>query len=245
VTDAFDEARGAGILVPVPDRPPRVVVCTVHTTNYQDLADITVPTMQRYCEKHGYDFAYVPDWELRFPDLANEGDRFKARMFENLYAENKIHNKWDVFLWIDSDALIWNSDISVDALFTRLSREQGLSDNHHFLWGYDVGGPNSGVYFARFTWQAAAFMRTQLARSVEMGFGDNTAMINVGVVPPYNEWCKVVPGWYFNAYLPEIYGWTEFAEMNGLREDSLCAHLPGMTNEQRLPIARRLAEKAR
>lgn len=244
VQDEYEEARAAGILIPEPERDPRVVVCMVHDTNYTELGNITVPLGRRYAEKHNYDFVYIPDWDKRYPDLANDGDRFKARMYENLYEQNREHYQWDVYMWIDSDALVMNSQISVGDLFRRLEREQGLGDQHHFLWGEDPSGPNSGVYFARFTWQAKQFMRMQLAASVEMGWGDNTAMIQKSAIAPFNREVLTVPGRYFNSYLLDLYGWQDFQERNGYEEGSFILHLPGLTNARRIPIAREYAAKA-
>lgn len=229
----FAASRTAGVAVPMPETKPRVVVCTAHTTDYAPLADLTVPLMRAYCERHGYDFYYEPHYEQR---IANDGDRMKVRIYEELY----LTQKYDVYMWIDSDALIMNGEPSVEDIL----RHAGAKEQHHFLWGYDVGGPNSGVYFARFTPEGSAFMKTQLARSTEMGWGDNTAMIQVSLVPPHSETVLCVPGKLFNAYLMNLYGWERYSYINGYETGCFILHLPGLPQERRIAIATEMAKLA-
>lgn len=182
---------------------PRVIVAMAHTSDYTPLAMLTVPTVQSWCEKHNYSFYYHPQWEQVHTD---DGDRMKVRIYKNLYEMNRSENAWDVFLWVDSDAIVTNSNVDIDELLDFLCVEE----KQHFLWGYDPGGPNSGVYLARFTPEAHAFMHTQFSRSIEMGWGDNTAMNQVSLLPPHKDIIKCVPGGFLNAYVYDLYGWGEY-----------------------------------
>lgn len=224
--DPFGEVRDAGVAVPALPDEPRVVVAMAHTSDYMPLAALTVPTVKRYCEKHGYGFYYHPAWEQVVP---NDGDRCKIRIYKELYEEKKF----DVFVWIDSDAIITNSDVSINALLQKFLDRGWLTEDDHFVWGYDISGPNTGVYIARFTWQAHCFLQASFARGVEMGWGDNTAMIQVSLNPPHNKIVKAVPGRYMNAYLYDIYGWGEYKDVGDWEAardagEDFILHLPGL-----------------
>ena len=143
---------------------PRVVIAQAHTSDYQALASLTCPTVRRYAEKHSYAYFYHPAWEERFPA---DGDRCKIRIYEELYETNAF----DVFVWIDSDAMITNSDVSIDGLLSRFMHLGYLTEDDHFVWGYDASCENTGVYIARMTPQAHAFLHASFCRGVEMGWG--------------------------------------------------------------------------
>lgn len=201
---------------------PRVVIAMAHTSDYLPLASLTVPTVQQYCEKHHYSFYYHPAWESRFE---NDGDRCKIRIYQELYALGE----WDVFVWIDSDAMITNSDVTINDLLERMN----VQEHEHFLWAYDIKCPNTGVYIARFTPEAAMFLHCSLRQSEEMGWGDNTAMIQVGLWTPHKEIIRSVPGRYMNAYDYDLYGWQRWKEVGDWRTarnagEDFILHFPGI-----------------
>lgn len=187
---------------------PRVVIAMAHTSDYMPLAELTAPTVAKYCEKWGYTFAYHPAWEKLHAD---DGDRMKVRIYKDLYEKNRCENgtqgkSWDVFVWIDADAMITNSELSVAQLLANMM----VREDQHFLWGCDMKGPNTGVYIARFTPQAHMFLHASFCTSIEMGWGDNTAMIQTSVVTPHKEIIACVEGRYMNAYVYDLYGWGEY-----------------------------------
>jgi len=130
----------------------RVVVGTAHDEKYDELAAITFPTVQRYADKHGYTLSYNP----RIDPV--DADACKAKMFLSLYATGQYAAD-DVFMWIDTDALVMNSDKPITPITA------------HFLWGYDYNGPNSGVWFARFSSQAAHYVNVYAVTAHAMGWG--------------------------------------------------------------------------
>lgn len=122
------------------------------------MANITRPTWQRYAAIRGYEFVY----DNHIPET--EKDACKARMFLSLYESNR-YSVSDIALWVDTDAACMNASITIPAVFYS---ENG---NPHFVWGYDWNGPNSGVWMARFTSQAAHFVRTYDYLARAMGWG--------------------------------------------------------------------------
>jgi hypothetical protein len=135
------------------------VVFSAHDAQYQEMADVTRPLLERYCKRHGYDFYYDPTVN------ETEKDACKARLFLNLY-ESGRYGVSDIALWVDTDALITNAEIKMDDVFYEAART-----NPHFLWSFDWNGPNSGVWMARFTSQAAHFVRSYDYLARAMGWG--------------------------------------------------------------------------
>ncbi len=109
--------------------------------------------MQRFAERQGYSLYYESDID------PIEKDACKARIFLALYETGKFDGD-DVFMWIDTDALVMDS--------SRAIPEMGAA---HFLWGSDYNGPNSGVWFARFSAHAAHYVKVYSLTARAMGWG--------------------------------------------------------------------------
>ena len=135
------------------------VVATAHDAPYKSLAAITLPSVGAYCEKHGYALYYDGDID------PVEKDACKARIFLDLYRSGE-YGPDDLFMWIDTDALIMNSSISLEDI-----AKEYLTGNYHFLWGADFNGPNSGVWIARFTSHAAHYATVYDLTARAMGWG--------------------------------------------------------------------------
>jgi hypothetical protein len=214
----------------------RVVIGTAHDEKYDELAAITFPTVQRYADKHGYTLSYNP----RIDPV--DADACKAKMFLSLYATGQYAAD-DVFMWIDTDALIMNSEIPIEDRTIAL----GLHSGTHFLWGYDYNGPNSGVWFARFTSQAAHYVQVYNATAQAMGWGDQEAMVQKMLVLPFSQWVKVVPGFAFNSYPYDLHGrqnWAHKHEINAYRPGAFVLHAAGLESEMRLRVLREYAALA-
>lgn len=216
-----------------------VVVCTAHDAPYKTLAAITFPSVRRYCEKHDYAGYYDPDID------PTEADACKARIFLDLYASGRFGAD-DIFMWIDTDALIMNSDVKVEDLAHRygLTADGGK----HFLWGYDFNGPNSGVWFARFTSHAAHYVQVYHLAARAMGWGDNTAMDQKMLLPPFRDWVACVPGKAFNAYPYALHGkenWAHRNEVNNYEDGDFILHAAGIEPATRMSVLREFARSAR
>ncbi len=101
----------------------RVLVYTMYSHEYQQIADVTLPVLKEYCAKHGY------DWEIiRLPDHHWEYAKHE-------YLKEKM--KWgiDLFWYLDVDALITNQDIKIESF---------LDDEHEFYITHDGFELNGG-----------------------------------------------------------------------------------------------------
>jgi len=211
-----------------------VVIGTAHDEKYDELAAITFPTVQRYADKHGYTLSYNP----RIDPV--DADACKAKMFLSLYATGQYAAD-DVFMWIDTDALVMNSEKTLDVFNWERAADA------HFLWGFDYNGPNSGVWFARFSSQAAHYVQVYNNTAQAMGWGDQEAMVQKMLVPPFAEWVACIPGKFFNCYPYHLHGradWAHKNEINNYEPGDFILHAAGMESEMRLRVLREYAALA-
>lgn len=204
-----------------------IAIATAASPDYADLAAVTNPTRQRYAEKHGYGFFFGQIDK-------NTGDACKRDIYEALWGKG-----YDLFVWMDLDSIIWNPTIRIEEIVTQFMGEK------HFLWGWDHAGPNSGVYFVRFTSEARQFMDRSWATMIENGWADETAMESAMLIRGLGEYVATCPGFPFNAYPKELYYGDRYAHrINQLGDDSLVLHLPGIPNEKRIPLLENYTQEA-
>lgn len=197
------------------------------------MAAITVPTVERYCAKHGYGFVYHPDVD---PTM---GDAMKIELFHQLYAGGQFTGE-DVFVWIDTDALIMDSDVL-------LSSYMGEFPSYHIVYGSDPNGLNTGVWFARFTSHADHFLRVAQQSSLAMGWADQPGILQAWLQPIFRNVVTILPGKGFNSMLYSLYGW-DFAhgkEINDYEEGDLVLHFPGIEMSERMRLLREYAALAK
>lgn len=208
----------------------RIAVVTAGSPDFAELASITNPGKERYAKLHGYDFHF-------FESRKEDGDMCKYQAYMALRGKG-----YDLMFWSDLDAGITNSAVSIESLFDALGGMQA-----HFLWGFDFNGPNSGVYFVRFTPEGHHFMERYTNNMLENGLGDNTSMIHISCVPPFSDWVRCVPGSWFNAYPYSLYGADKYEHaefINKWRPGCLMVQIPGIPNEVRIPILRKMMAEA-
>lgn len=206
-----------------------IVVCTAHDAPYKTLADVTLPNLKAYCRRHGYALAYDDD----IP--GDEKDLCKGRIFRYLFQSGRYSHD-DLFMWIDTDAIIANLDERVEDVWARCADPET-----HFLWSYNWDGPNSGVWIARFSAEAENFVRVYSFEQVAMGWGDQNAMNQKSLYAPFKYWVKCVPGRVMNASPWDEYGMGHLPHkdaVNNYNPGDWIVHLPGMEASRRIEILR-------
>lgn len=211
----------------------KVAIVSAGSPNYAELAAVTQPTRNRYAEKHGY-----ASWYFETPP--NMGDACKKKAYDALWDKG-----YDVMVWMDLDSMVMNSNIKIEDLCKELDY-CGIwpMDASHFLWSYDHGGPNSGVYIVRFTSEGRHWMDRSYATMLENGLADETAMEILATTHPFKDWVRACPGTMLNSYDYRFYGWEKYThQINAYQPGSFILHMPGYPNEVRIPeLKRRLAE---
>ena len=224
----------------------KVAIVSAGSPDYADLVAVTQPSRNAYAQKHGYHSWY-------FEVDKKRGDACKRDAYEALWGRG-----YDVMVWMDLDSVVMNSAIGVgDICGTwmgwRLTGPTGFegeqwAEGTHFLWGYDHGGPNSGVYIVRFTEEGRHWMDRAYATMLENGLADETAMEILATTYPFKDYVRACPGVVLNSYDYRFYGWDRYSldyqrKMNLYEPGRWVLHMPGYPNEVRIPeLKRRLVE---
>jgi galactosyl transferase GMA12/MNN10 family len=206
-----------------------VVVCVAYSPDYEPLASITVPTIQRYCERWGFHF-YLDGARDK-----TEGDFMKIARYQELLPRYGLD---DVFVWIDTDALVMNPEIRLDHIIYH-----HMPPWIHYLIGCDPNGLNTGVFFVRFTPEGYRFTNAARAASKAMGWADIPGTIQMALNYPYREYVKQIPGKVFNCFLYEELGWPKAGGnyLNNYEEGDFILHFAGLPQAYRLELAQRYA----
>lgn len=213
----------------------KLVIATAWNDAYQPMADISVPLMQRYCERHGYDLAaWEGGYHTNEVDLLTYGDRVKIHMYKRLY------DSYDAFVWIDVDTLI-------------MDPRHEIWRPHSFLWTYDPTGPVSGFFVARCNEDAHMFLHQAQHKSVEMkseiepcGVAIQDAMRKLMVLPPFKRIQVCVPGkqvghCYFDM---GYYGWERYSKLSQYEKGDMMVTFPAVPVEQRIDLMKQWAQEA-
>jgi len=171
----------------------RVVICTAHGPEYQVLADITRPSVERYCTKHEYVFFYDPN--------RTDKDACKVALYQYAFASGQFGPD-DIYAWADSDLVITNSSRRIENMVY-----EHMPRSIHYLIGVDVNGINSGFFLARFSAEANLFMTVANNLSVVSGWGDQTGLAQTALMEPHRSIYKEVPGRVFNSMDYAEKGW--------------------------------------
>lgn len=204
-----------------------------HTPDYSEMGQISFPLAHAYAQKHGYRMAYDPAVEQTLADAC------KISLFHELYATGEYGGD-DVFFWLDTDALIMNSDVKLE----RYIHEMGEA---HVMYGSDANGINSGTWFARFTSRADHFLRVSQQMSFALGWSDQPGIFQTFLQPVFQPWVKIVPGKGFNSMPYNVLGWNfpHGTEVNAYEPGDLVCHFPGIEHQTRMALMREYAELAK
>jgi hypothetical protein len=213
----------------------KVVIATAHDAAYKSLAAITRPSWENLCSKHDYGFYYDP----HIPEA--EKDACKARIFADIYVTGE-YGPNDVYCWADTDALCMNSNRRIESIVY-----EHMPKSVHYLIGTDPNGLNSGFFIARFSAEAALFIRVAYATSVISGWADQEGLIQTALKEPHRSIYKEIPGKVFNCNLYPVKGWDlgEYGKyINEYEDGDFCLHLAGVEPVTRDRLLREYAAKA-
>ncbi len=102
-------------------------VTTFYTDSFAPLAAITVPVLERYCEKNGYHYNInrIPDGKFQFVKTKNT---------------RKLLDAFSVVLTVDIDTMIMNHTVKI---------EDFINDDKHFYLTKDINNYNAGVFITK------------------------------------------------------------------------------------------------
>jgi hypothetical protein len=189
----------------------------MYSTAYQEIADITLPVLKSYCEKHGY------DWEIiRLPDHHWEFEKHE-------YLKEKM--KWgiDVFFYLDVDALITNTEIKIESF---------LDDEHDLYLTHDGFELNGGSMIIKNT--DIGKWANEVIINLKGAFPNEQNAINFLMQSPnFNQWVKVLPHPSINSFDYSLY--PEFPdrrsrEQGHWEEGCFVFHAPALSLDKRVEV---------
>ena len=159
----------------------KVAVITTWDAKYQPIADVTLPILQAYCERHGYTLHTGP-YTTDPANLRDYGDRGTIDLFCQVYDTH------DIVMYVDIDAVVMNHDIKIEGVIG-FNEDVQVQRGENFLWTMDPNGPCSGFWIARCTPQVknALLAVQRLAR--ERG----KIMVGEHVGPPHSVVLQMEP----------------------------------------------------
>lgn len=186
----------------------RFAMVTLHTPNYQALADITWDKNKKlYCQKHGYDAIAITD-NFRSPPQELGYER-TDRVIELLES-----GKYDWVHAVGCDTMVTNFNITYDSI---------VDDCSHFIIAMDCYAINNDSFLARATPECIDWLKTVSKPDVRKFYsdyvnpqghrwGDQQAMIDH--LHLLGDKLKIVPQKVLNSYdyyqypgsIPHVYG---------------------------------------
>ncbi len=206
-----------------------VAVTTFYTQDYEELADIIIPNLQKYCLRHGY----------HLDILKTENGHYH---FVKTKQARDLLEKYDIVVAIELDVMITNHSIKI---------EDWLDEQNSMYITTDVNDANTGVIIIRNTDLGKGLL--DMVNKYENTFGDEQMVFEnkriKGVKYCEQPCFNSVP---YEYYAPS-YGYIGYKEgevremptesMGAWKPTHFCAHLPGMTLERRIEIFTEIKQK--
>ena len=205
-------------------RKSRIAFLNAYTSDYKNIADLTVPNKREYCLQHGYDFLEIIDDNTfgKHPAFAKFSSAIKYLPF------------YDWIFYNDTDSLIMNYNVKLESF---------IDNNYDFIVSYDINGLNSGQWFVKNTTWALNFMTKVFNRNEFNNFGgwaDQVAFCNTWLYSgEAMQKTKIVPQKLFNSYLYETFGKNDEGnypdwEQGQFKMGDFCLHLCGLEAKPRM-----------
>lgn len=191
-------------------------ILTHYTENWSDIAAVTIPVLENYCEKHGYHLSV-------FKNTPYQNYTGKEKMKQIL----EVCKYGDIAMVIDADAIITNPEIKIESF---------IDDEHDFYITKHVGNINAGVFILRFTQWTELFINKLLPSiGKEKVHCEQDAIMEYMVAHPNNKKIKILPHPSINSFDYSLY--KEHTDKIGSYEDwkpnDFVLHLPGTGMELR------------
>lgn len=193
-------------------------VFTHHDEEMQAVANITRPVMQKYCDKHGYQFTCATE---RLSDRRIVWDKIP------LLLQNLGRTSWAVYF--DADILLTNHTINLESI---IQQWPGMDA----ILGTDVNGLNFGAFFVRnCPWSFGYLQRAWAKGDLPDTTSEQDGLIKSLVEDMTGVRVGRAAQSDFNSYPYEMYGHP--ATTPGSWEHGHFAlHLPGQTSETRARV---------
>lgn len=201
----------------------KIVCCTMFSPSHQELADISVPNLERYCQKHGYD--------MRLIKIENDKWEFKKHeTFKELFEKG-----YDLIWYKDIDSLITNMSIPITDF---------VDDSHDFFLTMDFNELNGGSVIIKNTKSGVDYNNAVLEGKNnyenEQNFFNET-------LNQYSDIVKIVSHPSINSYDYSLY--IQCKELIGHEDagdwqpNNFVIHFPGLGTNDRIELLKEFSQK--
>ena len=215
-----------------------IVFTTLHTDNYESLADITLhQNKYNYCAVHGYPLVVMTDgWKYER----------KANGFDKISLIRRALKQYPNCEWVffsESDAMITNFKVKL---------EQFADDRFHFILPADINGTNCGNFMIRNSEIGLAFLDSiECAGAIYKNHPmyENQYIQDCVTGTFWRSVIKVVPQRLFNSYdyttMPKYPGpHNDALGVNGQwQSGDFMIHFPDKKLDERIQLAKIYLEK--
>lgn len=191
--------------------------CAVHyTLSWEKLAAITIPILEKYCDKHKY---------LAAIDEVMNYSRYTG--IDKIITALDSLEQNDVVMVLDADVLITNFTINI---------EDFIEDNYDLYISKDIHGINAGVFIIKSGEWSLKFLQ-YLLDSIGGDIHCEQDAINKYINGKGMDKIKLLPQNSINSMLYENYAEGEQTHENGQWQvGDFILHLPAMSIQKRIEI---------
>ncbi len=198
----------------------KIAVTTFYSPNYESLAALTIPPLQKWCDLHGY-----------YLNINKINDGTKHHFIKTVDARELL-NFYDIVFAIENDILLTNMRINIEDYVSNPAK--------HFYLTHDVNGANTGTFIACSS--EACKQLLDILNNSRGNFGDEqnffeTTDINIVQQLPHPSINSIPYKYYHNYGYIKYNGELEPThEQGNWQVGDFTMHLPGMTLERRCEI---------
>jgi hypothetical protein len=205
----------------------KICILILCTESWQELADIVLPNVERYCSRYHYSF---------FFNKQKEYDGFdKIRAIKKTFERGDFDIIWS----LDCDTLITNHTIRIDDF---------IEDKFDFYICEDYNGINAGSFIVKNTIEGNWFMNWLMPMKGDVGIYCEQDAIKhyMRLLPEERDVeIKVLPHPSINSYLYQNYLEIppQTHEEGQWQPNDFLLHLPGLSMDKRLAILNEYKDK--
>jgi len=221
-----------------------IAMITCHDENYADLAAISVPVKEAYCQKWGYEFVCKTS-NFTYPNIYNGVASSlligfeKMKMVLDLF-EEKPHLNW--IHWSGADVLITNYNERLENI---------VDDDYHIVVCFDGNGMNVDSLLIKNSRVGRGLMQWVLdnIETYRHHFWyEQQAMIDFFFQAPLaKEIIKALPQRVMNSYIYDLYPKQSRIDHTGhdgnWQEGDFILQLPGLPIQQRIDVMKDIEKR--
>jgi len=191
----------------------KICILTIHSNEYKNLANITLPNKKEYCDKHGYDLIFYENFN-------------HPQIDKTLFIYDTIL-KYDVVFWLGADTLITNFNFKIEEFI----------NNKPIIIVEDINGINADSIIFKKTDKVLEFIEKWYKMPIIDWEGEQGNFRRLSLESDYSDHIEIVEQKKINAYDYTLYGKTYEGRYNinmCWAENDFILHLPGLNNNIRI-----------